>query len=79
MTEASVLSVKNQLTLPKKVREDIGAKRGDRIIFVKNEEGSWIILRLPNDPIKALRFLGKNLSGTHREIHREFEEAWEER
>jgi len=80
MTEASVLSFKNQLTLPRRVREDLGAKRGDVIVFIPGEEmRSWTLLRLPGDPVEALRFLGKNLGGTPEEVHREFEEAWEER
>jgi AbrB family looped-hinge helix DNA binding protein len=73
----SRLSSKFQITLPKKVREDIEAKEGDRILFVK-EKGKWVLLRVPSDPVEALRYLGRSakLKGTAAEVHKEME-AWE--
>jgi AbrB family looped-hinge helix DNA binding protein len=73
----SKLSSKFQITLPKKVREDIGAKEGDRILFVK-EKGKWVLLRVPSDPVEALRYLGRSakLRGTATKVHEEME-AWE--
>jgi|Deesub1362A_J573_1020465.scaffolds.fasta_scaffold00127_20 AbrB family looped-hinge helix DNA binding protein len=75
--EAAKLSSKFQLTLPKKVREDLEVKEGDRIVFIK-EEKSWVIIKLPSDPVEALKYLGRkaNLKGTAKEVHEEME-AWE--
>ncbi|MHA1362867.1 MAG: AbrB/MazE/SpoVT family DNA-binding domain-containing protein [Candidatus Freyarchaeota archaeon] len=75
--EIAKLSSKFQVTLPKKVREDLKAKKGDRILFVKRGE-SWEVFRLPSDPVEALKCLGKKakLKGTAKEVHEEME-AWE--
>ena len=35
---------KYQVTIPRKVREDLKIKQGDKILFVKNSEGNWIIM-----------------------------------
>jgi len=77
MIESSTLSGKYQITLPKRVREDIGARSGDKIIFVK-VNGSWSILKLPGDPVAALKYLGKRagLSGTPQDVHKDMED-WE--
>ncbi|MEE8167524.1 MAG: AbrB/MazE/SpoVT family DNA-binding domain-containing protein [Candidatus Hydrothermarchaeales archaeon] len=75
--EVSRLSSKFQITLPKRVREELGANEGDRIVFVKDND-RWVLVRLPSDPVKALKHLGRKakLSGTAREVHREME-VWE--
>lgn len=36
-----VLTRKYQVTLPQRVREDIGVKIGDEVIFVKERDGSY--------------------------------------
>ncbi len=76
--ESSKLSSKFQLTLPKPVREDLGAREGDRILFERDEKGFWTILRVPSDPAEALRHLGERagLTGTPEEVHGEME-SWE--
>lgn len=33
-----------QVTLPRKVREDLGVEIGDEVIFVKNRDGSYRIM-----------------------------------
>lgn len=75
--ELTRLSSKFQITLPKRVREDLKAGEGDRIVFVKEGE-KWVLVRLPSDSIEALKYLGKKaaLKGTTKEVHREME-AWE--
>ncbi|KXA94727.1 hypothetical protein AKJ65_03590 [candidate division MSBL1 archaeon SCGC-AAA259E19] len=77
--DSSKLSSKFQLTLPKRVREDLEVEEGDRILFVKGEGGQWTILRVPSDPLDALRYLGERagLTGTPSEVRREME-SWEE-
>jgi AbrB family looped-hinge helix DNA binding protein len=42
MATAAVTS-KGQITIPSEVREDLGLKAGDRIEFVKSEEGKFFI------------------------------------
>jgi AbrB family looped-hinge helix DNA binding protein len=42
MATASVTS-KGQITIPIEVREDLGIKAGDRISFLKNERGEYVI------------------------------------
>ena len=76
--ESGKLSSKFQLTLPKTVREDLGAQYGDRILFDRDEKGRWAILRVPSDPAEALRYLGERagLTGTPEEVRREME-TWE--
>jgi len=75
--EVAKLSSKFQLTLPKKVREDLKAEAGDRILLVK-EKGGWVLVRLPRNPVEALRYLGRKagLKGDSAEVHKEMEE-WE--
>jgi AbrB family looped-hinge helix DNA binding protein len=79
MGKASILSSKNQITLPKEVRRDLGAKSGDLIVFVKAGNGSWSLVRLPKSPLEALKSLGSGLKGKPSEVHEEFESSWEER
>lgn len=75
--EITKLSSKFQITLPKRVREDLEAREGDRIVFVKDKD-KWALVKLPSDTVDALRYLGKKakLRGTAKEVHREME-AWE--
>lgn len=75
--EVTRLSSKFQITLPKRVREDLEAREGDRIVFIKDID-KWVLVRLPSNPVKALKHLGQkaNLMGTAREVHREME-GWE--
>jgi AbrB family looped-hinge helix DNA binding protein len=40
---SSSLTSKGQITIPIEVREELGLKTGDRIEFVKNEEGKFFI------------------------------------
>jgi AbrB family looped-hinge helix DNA binding protein len=42
MATASVTS-KGQITIPIEVREELGLKTGDRIEFVRNEDGRYFI------------------------------------
>ncbi|NOZ59428.1 MAG: AbrB/MazE/SpoVT family DNA-binding domain-containing protein [Euryarchaeota archaeon] len=75
--EVTKLSSKFQITLPKRVREDLNAKAGDRIIFIKEGE-RWVLMKLPADPVEALKYLGKRakLGGDAVQVHEEME-GWE--
>ena len=35
---------KYQVTIPKYVREDLKIQSGDKVVFVKNKEGNWVIM-----------------------------------
>jgi len=35
---------KYQVTIPKDVRDDLKIQSGDKVVFVKNKEGNWIIM-----------------------------------
>jgi len=39
----SAVTKKYQVTIPKKVREELGIERGDKIAFVKTEDGYKIV------------------------------------
>jgi AbrB family looped-hinge helix DNA binding protein len=42
MATAAVTS-KGQITIPAEVREDLGLKAGDRVSFIKGENGEYIL------------------------------------
>jgi AbrB family looped-hinge helix DNA binding protein len=42
MATAAVTS-KGQITIPAEVREDLGLKAGDRVLFIKGEKGEYIL------------------------------------
>lgn len=65
MSGTTRITSKFQVTLPREVREQLGAQVGDRLAFVKGEDGSWRVLVIPKDPIKALRLAGKSLTAGH--------------
>lgn len=35
---------KYQVTIPKEVRNDLEIHSGDKVVFVKNKEGNWILM-----------------------------------
>lgn len=39
----AALTSKGQITIPIKVREDLGLKAGDRVSFIKGENGEYIL------------------------------------
>ena len=80
MAETTLITGKYQITLPKRVRQALGADVGDRLTFVKGDDGLWRILVVPKDPVKALRLAGKalapaDLARLHQEYERETEDA----
>lgn len=37
---------KYQVTIPREVREDLSIHQGDKVVFVKNREGNWIMITI---------------------------------
>jgi len=35
---------KYQVTIPKEVREDLKIRQGDKVVFVKEKEGKWVLM-----------------------------------
>jgi len=51
---AATLTSKGQLTLPKDVREAMGVGPGDRVNFVRMEDGNFAVLPA-TQPLKSLK------------------------
>ncbi len=61
---------KYQVTIPREVREDLNINQGDKVIFVKNSEGSWIIMTvedLTSKMIESSTDVEKSIK-SHKEI-----------
>ena len=59
----ATLSSKGQLTVPKEIRDELGMRTGDRVLFWRDPEGR-IIVQLVNRDIRTLRGMLKG-SGPH--------------
>jgi antitoxin PrlF len=61
---ANALTVKGQVTIPKRVRDALGLKPGDEVDFIVNEEGKVMVCRAgaeqptPPDPDRFDRAVG---------------------
>jgi len=54
----AVVTRKNQITIPKKIRESLNIEEGDRVELVKNERSEYILKKVTRDKegyIKALK------------------------
>ncbi len=54
----AVVTRKNQITIPKKIRESLNIEEGDRVELVKNERCEYILKKVTRDKewyIKALK------------------------
>jgi antitoxin PrlF len=54
----SAITVKGQTTIPKRIREHLGLKPGDRVKFFLHPNGSVVLL--PKIPMSALRGMLKS-------------------
>lgn len=73
----TTISSKGQIVIPKHIREKLNLKKGDRVEIIECD-GIINIIKIPEDPVEALKYLGKraNLKGTAKEVHEEME-SWE--
>ena len=51
---ASTLTSKGQITIPKEVRDRLGVREGDRIVFQLDEQGRVVLLPDIQDPLAGL-------------------------
>ncbi len=58
---------KYQVTIPKQVREDLGIKAGDKVVFLKTEDGSYKIMKV-DDAIEIAVELFKDVEETVKEV-----------
>jgi AbrB family looped-hinge helix DNA binding protein len=79
---AAAVSVtsKNQITVPKELREDLNIHSGDKIFFRKKGD-VWIVKRMPEKFVDYLHDFGKQFLRDDidlDQLHKEFEEGWDE-
>ncbi len=67
---SSKISSQNQITLPGKVREKLGLKAGDKVVFV--EEDDKIVMRNLKDLIYEVTASFKDLEKTDKEFRKGF-------
>ncbi|USS41775.1 AbrB/MazE/SpoVT family DNA-binding domain-containing protein [Thermococcus aggregans] len=67
---------KYQVTIPKEVREALGIKAGDEIVFVKTKEG-YIIKRL-EDFVREMAELSKDIDKTVDEMREGLSKVFKE-
>jgi AbrB family looped-hinge helix DNA binding protein len=49
---------KYQVTIPREVREDLSIHQGDKVVFVKNREGNWIMMTIGDLTSKMIESSG---------------------
>jgi bifunctional DNA-binding transcriptional regulator/antitoxin component of YhaV-PrlF toxin-antitoxin module len=71
------ITAKYQVTLPREVRQELKARVGDLLVFVRQADGSFRVHAVPPRLTQALKLAGRDLSpADFRAVHREFEEGW---
>lgn len=55
MTDTATISEKGQVTIPKKLRDDFGIRKGDRLEFSAERDGIKIRKRVNVDALEELR------------------------
>jgi antitoxin PrlF len=50
----STLTSKGQVTIPKQVRDKLGLKMGDRLMFRIEGDGKFVVERAEEDPLEGL-------------------------
>ncbi|HHV75510.1 MAG TPA: AbrB/MazE/SpoVT family DNA-binding domain-containing protein [Thermoanaerobacterium sp.] len=63
------VTTKYQVTIPKEVREDLKIHSGDRVVFVKDKEGNWVVM-----PVKRL---AEKIIESSKDIEKTIEESKE--
>ena len=72
---ASTLTSKGQVTIPKEVRERLGLKEGDRLVFRFDEQGNLLVRPEAQSPLGRLPGLLHHLAGERPVTVEEMNEA----
>lgn len=72
---ASTLTSKGQVTIPKEVRERLGLKEGDRLIFRFDDQGNLLVRPETRSPLGRLPGLLRHLAGERPVTVEEMNEA----
>ena len=70
---------KYQVTIPREVREDLNIHQGDKVVFVKNREGSWIMmptLDLTSKMIESSGDIEETTKESQEGFKKELEKVW---
>lgn len=79
MQEEGTITSKGQLTVPKEMRDYLGLKDGEKVVFLMRENEIAIKPKI-KDPVKKLRELRKQIRFSEKEIDgmiRESKKAWD--
>jgi antitoxin PrlF len=63
-----VVTKKYQVTIPKEVRESLGIKAGDEVVFVKTREG--YVIKPLDEFLKEMAEMTEGIEGTIEEVQR---------
>ena len=66
---------KYQVTIPKNVREDLDIHSGDKVVFVKNNNGKWILMTVKELTSKMLS-ASEDIENTITESKKGFNEGF---
>ena len=69
---------KYQVTIPKKVREDLDIHSGDKVVFVKNSAGKWILMtvqELTSKMITASEDIDDTIKESRKGLNKGFEKS----
>jgi antitoxin PrlF len=72
---ASTLTSKGQITIPKEIRERLGLKEGDRLVFRFDDQGNLLVLPEARSPLGRLSGLLHHLAGERPVTVEEMNEA----
>ena len=72
---ASTLTSKGQVTIPKEVRERLGLKEGDRLVFRFDDQGTLLVRPEARSPLGRLPGLLHHLAGERPVTVEEMNEA----
>jgi len=72
---ASTLTSKGQVTIPKEVRERLGLKEGDRLVFRFDDQGNLLVRPEARSPLGRLPGLLHHLAGEQPVTVEEMNEA----
>jgi AbrB family looped-hinge helix DNA binding protein len=72
---ASTLTSKGQVTIPKEVRERLGLKEGDRLVFRFDDQGNLLVRPEARPPLGRLPGLLHHLAGEQPVTVEEMNEA----